>query len=269
MSRPRFDPLPESVWHNSVLRLPPRIVGDYQTELENIGRIEDAREQSPRNLIGGADEEAARDHFVWRFGASCVRTEYLILDPYRAFVPVSNDLLSCLAEGRVAILDIPCGAAPGILGFLGLIAELRAHGCLPRQPLEVAITGGDISEPARNIYHAMLTRAQPWLADEGIRIRWQTGHWDAGDESTTAKIVDRWFDGSGGCEEYVVLVAAFSGEAANQFDVFERSFNHIAARLYDRNGTILWVEPRWNKGERLLSKVKRIFQTALGFVRKL
>lgn len=262
MSKPRFDPMPHSVWIDSRLHMPPRVVADYADELKAVGRYEDACGQTPRDVIGGVDEEATLDHFAWRFGASCVRTEYLMLDPRGVLAPVSTDILSCLSEGRVAVLDIPCGASPGILGFLGLVAELRIHGCLPKQPLEVMITGGDISDAARRLYDNMMQKSQPWLANEGIRIRWNTFSWDARQEPSTAALVDNWFHAAPDFDEYLVLTAAFSGEAANNFEMYDRSFSHIASRLYNKCGTIIWLEPKSNKGKTLLAKLFGMFQAA-------
>ena len=262
MKKARFDPIPASIWSASVLQLPPRLVTDYQKELEDLGLYDDACGPSPSNLTGGTAEKDTHDHFKCRFGASCVRTEYLMLDPRGVLTPVSTDILSCFSEGRVAVLDVPCGSGPGILGFLGLAAELRIHGCLPRQPLEIVITGGDISETARQLYDNMLQKAKPWLANEGIRISWNIYTWDASEQTSTAKLVDNWFQQSSNFEEHIVLAAAFSGEAANNFDLYKPSFSHIASRLYDKCATIIWLEPKWNKGEKLLTKLIGMFQSA-------
>ncbi|QDU09645.1 hypothetical protein V202x_30210 [Gimesia aquarii] len=257
----RFDPIPPSIWSEGILQIPPRVVCDYRCELDALGRYENASGQSPKNLIGGIDEQATHDHFTWRFGASCVRTEYLMLDPRGLLAPVSTDILKCFSEGRIAVLDIPCGTGPGILGFLGLVAELRVRGCLPKQPLEVVITAGDISESARQLYDSMLNKAKPWLKHEGVRVKWKTYSWDAGDEPSTAELVDNWFSESPNFEEHVVLTAAFSGEAANNFETFERSFNHVASRLYNKCGTIIWVEPKMNDANKLLSKLTNMFKS--------
>jgi hypothetical protein len=259
-------PPPCDIWHDDVLFLPQLLVRDYEEELKHIGRFTDACREAPRGDIGGVSERETYDHFAYRFPASAVRTEFLMLDPKDCFHAVSQSLLNSFSDGRISILDVPCGAGASILGFLDLLAYLRSKQILCRLPVDLKITAGDYSQYARDLYDRMLTRAKPRLEQQGIRIEWQCVEWNAEMQSTTAALVDKWFQQGSDSEEWIVLVAAFSGEAmkdSNIAEAFAKNFEHIAARLYDRYGFLLWIEPCSNDAESWLKKVIKMFQGLL------
>ena len=257
--------LPPSLWREGILHLPDCLVAPYRRELERTGSLEEASGPSPRDaeIVGGSSEQETQTHFTHRFAASAVRTEYLVLDPAQVFRSVCCDLLRLLADGTVAVLDVPCGAGAGILGVLTTLCEMRALECLPRLTLNIMITAGDISETVRGLYGRLLEAAEPSLREQGIRIQWRVFSWDAADEATTAAIVDQLF-GATVSEQYLVLIAAFSGDGTGQFDAFSRSFQHIAARLHDRPATVLWVEPKMAKAATFLDRIEALFAQLFG-----
>ncbi|MEX1026425.1 MAG: hypothetical protein WD049_00235, partial [Candidatus Paceibacterota bacterium] len=265
MDHPRFGMLPESIYRNNLLQVHQRLASDYAAQLRDIGRFEDACQKKRSNATGGEDAERTLDAFVHRFCASACRTGYLVLDNNGYLSPVSDELLARLCDGRVAILDIPCGSGAGILGMLSLIASLRQHGALPRLPLTIHITAGDFSETARQLYDNLMPKAVPWLEEQGIRISWTTHAWDASDQFSTSAIVDCWLDHSAGCEDFVVLVAAFSDAAANNFKRFERSFQHITERIHNRSSAFVWIEPDWKKTSKFLDAIERHFNKFVSF----
>lgn len=252
--------IPSSLWTDNTLHLPVSVATDYTNRLNAIGRYDDARGPSPQGEIGGITEEATIEHFVHRFAASAVRTEFLLLDPRKEFGDISSDLIRSLTDGVISILDVPCGAGGGLLGFLGLIHELRSTGILKKLPLNISITAGDCSSSAMELYNQMLTAASPWLNDSGIRLAWECRVWDAKHEPSTASIVDSWFAQSPDSEEWLVLVAAISGELGSEAEkprlaTNSRFFQHICSRMHDRFGGIYWVEPNTNQSNWLLSKM--------------
>ena len=251
---------PTSLWTADTLHLPVSVINDYENQLVAIDRYQDACGQSPQGEIGGISEEATLEHFVHRFAASAARTEFLLLDPREEFGDISPDLIKSLTDGVISILDIPCGAGAGLLGFLGLIHELRNSGSLKLLPLNISVTAGDCSPLARQFYNEMLTAASPWLDDQGIRLSWQCHDWDAKQESSTAALVDAWFLQSPKSEEWLVLIAAISGALGSEVEkpnlaTNSRFFQHICSRMHDRFGGIYWVEPDTNQSNWLLSKM--------------
>jgi len=181
---------------------------------------------------------------------------------------MSSDLLNSLSDGVISILDVPCGAGAGLLGLLGLIHELRNTGSLKKLPLNISVTAGDYSPHARDLYNQMLTAATPWLADQGVRLDWKCHDWDAKLEPSTASIVDAWFDQSPKSEEWLVLVAAISGELGSESDKSKitensRFFQHICSRMHARFGGIYWVEPRTNQSQWLIARILESIGTSI------
>ena len=252
--------LPPELWINETLKLPKCLSEVYRIELNDLGRFEDACQKPPSGDIGGSDAKSTQDHFTWRFAASAARNGYLALDPKLEFSVVSKDLLEGFASGRISVLDVPCGTGAGLLGLLSMLSDLRRLDAIGRLPLEVSITAGDFSPSARSIYENMLNGCKADFDEQGIRIDFETLDWDASDEPTTARLVDRWFQRSTNIEEYIVLISAFSGDGASKFEEFDRSFQHIASRMHDRLGTMLWVEPCMKKSGKFLNSVSMAFQ---------
>ncbi|MEZ6049312.1 MAG: hypothetical protein R3C11_27785 [Planctomycetaceae bacterium] len=196
-----------------------------------------------------------------------VEVDIWYLDTNKRLEPISEELLTRLADGRLAILDVPCGSGAGMLGLLSQIASLRIHGALPKLRLTIEITAGDFSGTARGLYDNMLSKAVPWLEEQGIGISWTTHAWDASDQFSTSAIVDHWLNESLDCEDFVVLVAAFSDAAANNFTKFERSFQHITERIHNRSSAFIWIEPDWRKSRKLFDALEPFFDKIINLFR--
>jgi len=252
---------PKNLWDQNIMSIPEQLITDYVDELTSIGRLDDAKGHSPDGEIGGETKEETEEYFVHRFAASAVRSEFFLLDVRKEFGNVSKDLLEAFSGGEIAVLDVPCGGGASILGFLSLLHELRKQSAIPRLPLHIAITAGDYSVHAHAIYGQMLTRAQPWLQEEGITIEWVCHEWNVKEEPTTAAIVDSWFLQAPSSEEWVVLICSISGALATgdsrekDFAQNSRFFHHICSRLHDRVGTAIWIEPGMKRAVWLTNKI--------------
>ncbi|MEQ1830853.1 MAG: DEAD/DEAH box helicase family protein, partial [Pirellula sp.] len=93
---------------------------------------------------------------------------------------------------------------------------------------------------------------RPSIPLESILNTIATGVTDADLVSTL--IVDAWFAQSPQSEEWLVLVAAISGELGREVEkpnlaVNSRFFQHICSRMHDRFGGIYWVEPDTNQSK--------------------
>lgn len=203
--------IPKHLWNGSVIYLPVEFVNLYQNKLIQLGKLEEAKKPSPadKDLIGGVSREATIDHFTYRFPASAVRVEYVALDPDSKFQDITDDLLTTLSDGNIAVLDIPCGSGAGILSLLSTVADLRKNRTLPKLPLTITITAGDISETALEIYESLLSGLSPILLAEGIALRCSTTLWDATAANMTASIIDKWFTNAPDAEEYIGLFSHF------------------------------------------------------------
>ena len=69
--------IPESLWHNEKLLIPPALVEALRAELQQRTLYEEAcvEDKPDTELFGGKDAEAALPHFTHRFKASAARVE--------------------------------------------------------------------------------------------------------------------------------------------------------------------------------------------------
>lgn len=241
--------------------MPPELSHSLREELTHRGLFDEACGPNPteQELIGGAGIEDATRHFTHRFKTSAARVQYVLLTPCGTFDSVSSDLLSFAFDGKVSILDVPCGSGGGLLAFLCTVAELRRQGVLPTTPVEISILAGDISPDARQIHEAMLTRLRPGLADVGIRVLWQHADWNVSDVFSTSRLVDQWFNICPNEEEYMVFVSAFSGFADKNLEVVLTTFHNIMGRFHSKPCLLFWVEPGMNLSTRVLKAITEWF----------
>jgi hypothetical protein len=271
MKRTLLRDRPASLWHQQVCHLPKPLVEAYRRTLEDIGELEEAQcgERDKSELIGGADERATRLHFAHRFEASAVRLQYLSIDPQGQLSPVSNDLLLSLTEGRIAVLDVPSGTGASLLGLLSTLAALREATALPTWPLTVYVCSGDISPSALSLYDHVKGYAADWLELQAIRLEHVTVVWDASRGDSTAELLDAWLHSiPEDVHEYLVLFAAFSGEAGNHFKRYQRSFEQIAERLHDKPATLLHVEPKMSGSTRFFDRLSELFSQVIAWFAK-
>jgi SAM-dependent methyltransferase len=251
--------IPAELWTQSMLFMPlclqnsyDQLLADYQVK-EVALRLDDVS-----GPIGGRSPEETLQHFALRFGVSACRVESLALDPKRAFQDISDNLIGSLSDGLVSILDVPCGTGAVGASLISTITVLRACSVLPKQPLDIVLTGGDYSQTGLDIYAKMIDQLRQPSQAVGVVTKLTTKLWDAADPFATAALVDTWFRNSAGSEEYLVIIANISGEASKMFTSFERSFQHIHERVHDKKCTMIWVEPEMPGAKSFLEKIQRL-----------
>jgi len=244
------------LWDGTLLYLPEQLVTAYENELVKHGQLEIAKAgTTDKNIHGGITPTETLKHFALRFAVSAGRPQYVLLDPLELLESIPDALLTTFSQGHVAVLDVPCGVATSTLSLLLAIAYLRQAGVLAHVPLTVSVTGGDYSPTALSIADSMLAQVASYMSSQAITINWQMKQWDAFSAVSAAALVDEWFTHAATASEYVVIVANFSGALteANKFEEFKPCLESIVARLYNRNATILWIEPATTKAQKLLS----------------
>ncbi len=239
--------------------MPDRLIDAYKVLLISYNRFDQACSDLPhKHIYGGNNLNATLDHFSERFGVSICRIECLLIDPDKAFTPIPNDLLTSFMDGNLTILDVPCGTGAAGISFLTTIASLRHEGVLPQLPLNITILGADYSVFAIDIYEEILNNMMSFYESAGITVVFNKTIWDASQPCETSALVDRWFDLTKDAEEYLLIIANFSGEASNNFNKYQRSFQHVFERLHNKVSSILWVEPGMKSAKPYLNKIHDI-----------
>jgi hypothetical protein len=240
----RQNEIPKELWNSDVLYVPRRLAELYGEMLKEYGVYDEALQDHKGKNVGGVSDEETLRHFSGRYLASVTRVEYLALNPKNEFFEIQRDVLSLLSDGKINILDIPCGTGAGILSLLITLAELRRNRLLPYTPLNIRISAGDISPKALEIYNKFLEKASPIVQESGVRLNWHTVEWDATKDNTTAQVLNHLLDNSCTPKEYLVFISAFSGSGKNVLEGFEHSLRQIESRLHCFKSTTLWIEPK-------------------------
>ena len=237
---------------NGLLCLPQELRKAYFKTLKKGGLLERARKHSPKDTFGGQSKADTDQHFAHKFSGSCSRVELAILDPKNELGDSSNGFIRAFAGGKVSMLDIPCGCCAASATVLSTIAELRRQQILPREPLEVFLTGGDFSSSARTYAGQILDELERPLRNQGIFVKKSLYPWDIQDEISNTKLLSEWLKDQE-CEKTFLLIAGFSGVLGN-----DGKIKKVRGQLAEairwagvRRATITWIEPQTNKAKKM------------------
>lgn len=252
----------ENLWKDNILYQSENLVETYKNKLIDLSMLVHAQNatEDGNGATGGLTQAETNKHFAERFLTSAARIQYITINPRGEFNIISNDLQTTFLGGNISVLDIPAGTGAGILALLCNIAELRASSCLPKLPLHIYLTGGDISIFALNIYSELLNDLKQHLAELLIYVHHQDIIWDATDISSTDSLLNNWFAQNTNSEEYYILVPAFSGVGSTVFKKFEESFRYIQGRISNKHATITFVEPNMNEAGIFMSFINKIIK---------
>jgi hypothetical protein len=252
-----------TLWDGDKAHLPLKLTSLYIDELHAINMFEHARDfdrKKTRNgAVGGISQEETYEHFAECFANSCIRLQYVLIDPNDKFGEVPTNFFSTFSTGSIALLDAPCGTGAGALSLLYTIKELRKNKKLPTLPLEVNILACDYSESALNLYSKLLDEAIPAFKTVNIKVTYNVKQWDAFEVSSTVLLM-REFTGYS-CDEFFVLVSAFSGIQSDDLEKLTNSLMHIQSSLSPDKYTLVHVEPNSNNAKRFFTSIRNMMKS--------
>lgn len=169
------------------------------------------------------------------------------------------------------MLDIPCGAGATSINLLAITAALREASSIPRQPLEVYLVAGDISESARIYAQEMINRTKEDFTRQGIFVREKIVEWNVLDDQSTTALLHSWIDWARDCREYIAVLANFSGflQTSGKFKQAQPQLHEVFRWTAQRRSTIIWIEPQSNTATcGLFPRIKAWLHTKLPSVFK-
>ena len=236
--------IPQSLWDgNNLLFLSQSIRKVYLEALESKGLLEEARKVSTYVATGGESQEETDLHFAHRFDGSCARVELAVLDPKSELKDLSDHFIRAFSGGRIRLLDIPCGCGAASAALLSTIAELRHRNAIPREPLEVFLTGGDISDPARCYAELIFGELEQTLRNQGIFVKVSLPQWDIRDAASTTVLLDKWLTDAPDCNRSFLLIANFSGFLGTEkhLEEVEERMGEVFRWARARDSTTVWL----------------------------
>lgn len=260
--------IPDRLWKYGVLHLPRDLNEVYHRRLQELDLLAEAKSfDGKQGGHGGETQADTYKHFASLYPNSASRVQCVILNPHTVFADISRDLILTLSSHRVAVLDIPCGAGAGGIALLTTIKELRISNIIPSTPLSIDIFAADYSPAALDLYKSQVDLLLPKLGESGISVSFHRHLWDAAQLQQTSDLVEDYLAHQ--ANEYLVLMANFSGAGKSQFSAFKRSFEHMFVRLSSRRikgVTILWIEPLNPSGTSHIQKLKDLISDFKGYV---
>jgi hypothetical protein len=265
--------IPASLWDEGkeAIIFTDMLAHSYRQVLQLKGLLQQAIDSIHDGSIGGLETRDVNTHFCTSFTGSCSRFKLAMLDPKTQLQNSSDLLITAFSGGRLAMLDIPCGAGAVTCSALSAIAELRACNVLPREPLDIFLIAGEYAEPARILAQEMFNSIKPKLRQQSIFLHEQICAWDACDEFSTVQLLESWVDFARDCHEHLVVIANCSGflQSQGKFESAQDQFRQIYLWAGCRNSSVIWIEPRSNTAiiglfPRLVSTFSRLWSRIFG-----
>jgi len=109
----------EAFWREGTLALPASLWAAYRSEAAERGLLAKALgpESPAKAFHGGEDAESSDLHFAFRFSGSAARLQYVVLDSESDFPEAAGILRQWCRTGRLALIDVPCGAGAASLAL--------------------------------------------------------------------------------------------------------------------------------------------------------
>jgi len=241
------------------MHLPKEFWEIYESKLKSLNLYEEACAGSKDSKIHGGQTPAdTNKHFTHRFPNSALRVQVAITDPQEILQSIPDQIRATFANGHVKVLDLACGTGAGSISLLISLHVLRQARIVPTLPLNIAILGADYSAHALQIFSDLIVDLADVLATSGINVSLHTLGWDASEIPQTDDLCTYWFKDKSDGEERFVLISNISGSKESGFkEIFEKSIDHVAARISNCTSTLLWVEP---DGPGAIHFLKKIYQ---------
>lgn len=243
--------LPVSLWDASsqYLSIPPLLAQAYVQVIRKndlLSLLEEGEQGG--SPVGGMSADAAADHFARRFSGSVARAQLAILDPKGDVTAASDSFIRLLAGSKICLTYVPCGAGATAFTFLSAIAELRARGVLPRQPLDVYLIAGELSDHAKRYAMELLDELMGPLAEEGIFLKAEFVEWNVLEPFSNTRLIQRMTLMSGEYPRKMLVVANFSGllQRESKFKAAREQIDELFRHASGGSSTAVWIEPQMN-----------------------
>jgi len=242
--------IPITLWDEkqALMKLPSQLVSIWKVLLEKNGLLDKAITQAPEGFEGGRSKEDTDNHFAWRFSGSSARVILTILDPKQDLYEISDVFTQFFSGNRIFLADLPCGSGAASLSILSVYCELRTQGLIPREPLEVVIVGGELSEFAQSYARDGLSNLIVELEKQAIFIEFEIMDWDVCDPFSNAELIKCLTLKSQGCSAKVLMLANFSGflQKENKWVDASKQIDELFRHNLGESSIALWIEPKRN-----------------------
>lgn len=248
----RPEQIPEAVWESKsgTLTLPSSLARAYEQLIDRLGLRTMATSRSKNGgPVGGLTKASADEHLAQAFDGSAARAIFAVLDPKSELGSTSDSFIQSTAGASLALTDAPCGAGAAALAFLTILAELRAHKVLPRQPLDVKFIGGELSKYAVGHAEHLFEELREDLEAQAIFVDCQFHNWNVLDRISTSDLVTASMLHGAPCTSKLLVIANFNGFLVKEGKQKEAQpqLNELLRYASGRQSLAVWIEPEMNR----------------------
>lgn len=259
--------IPESLWNkdDSHLVLPQILIDEWYKIICRENLLEYALEEFTDESGGGLTKEETDKHFAKKFTGSCARIMLSLLDPNEELGKITNAYAKTFSGNKVFIVDIPCGAGAATALLLSVFSELRKLKCLPRQPLEIEVIGGEISESARGYAKTIWDNIKPSLKEQGINFSYNIFPWDITDKLGSTNFNQEIVIRSQAYPVKILLISNFSLflKSDTNKKKSERQLEELFRYSRGLQTLALWIEPYTiEKNNKLIDWIQKTINSA-------
>lgn len=241
--------IPATLSDGSRLTLPQTLAQAYLDSLSANGLLATASGPRPKPApVGGLTKEATDLHYAHAFDGSVARAQLALLDPKKEVATTATKLLKFFSGGALTFVDVPAGAGAAALSILCTIGELRRSGMVPREPLNVHLLWGEISDPARGYAEELISRVTDSLAAQAIFVTSDCFSWDVLSELSNAELVEKIVLSKSLRPQTVLLISNFNGFLEKE-NKKKAAYPQIAELIKYSSGKLnaaVWIEPDMN-----------------------
>jgi hypothetical protein len=247
--------LPNSLWCEARFHIPESLLDALWFVLEENGLVELAKLEEVPKVVGGISKEETDEYLAKLCAVSCVRPISLLFDPDRRHPAPQRILRRCLHQGKLALIDLPCGPGTTTLSLLSAVEQMRKEGYWIGFDLEVHILALDISYHALEHFQKLLKLCERKFREQQITIIFDSEVVDIEDKTLVSGTINDWIDSKKNeVDNILVIASAFSGYARQSRDkqdhVFE-AFDYIKKRLIsgmNQSRFLIWIETNSKSG---------------------
>ena len=252
--------LPSNLWNGKhseegetekgLVKLPSCLAAAYRRMIDRFGLRALSESRDPNNPpVGGLTQEETDKHFAQAFDGSSARVQLALMDPFNHATKASNNLVRSLSGNRVILADAPCGAGAAAFSLLATIAHLREASVLPREPLDIHLVGGEISEPARRYAEHLAAELIPALEAQAITLNLEFHGWDVTDALSNTDLVSKLNVAASGRDRKLLIIANFNGflMMGGKQKAAKPQLTELVRHCSGRDSYAVWIEPDMNR----------------------
>ncbi|MEL6350407.1 MAG: hypothetical protein AAFR58_01435 [Cyanobacteria bacterium J06627_28] len=254
---------PASLWSNDRFEVPELLVDALWAALNKHDLLKMAQLEEVPKVCGGASEKDTNEYFAKLCAVSSVRPMSVLLDPHKSHILPNQILRECVHQGKLALIDFPCGCGTTTLGLLSVVEQMRRDGHWIAFDLEIEVLALDISPYALQRFQELIDTCTRKFNKQLIKIRLTTEVVDVGEKNSVSTVINDWVSSVENDVDYILVMAsAFSGYASqsNNKEVVADSFDFIKNRLCtrrDQSRFLVWLEINSNSAKKFFKYLSK------------